>query len=180
MNPNVRERIEHYLQLLISPIDSKATVEFIQEGTQWRINIDCSIDPDLFIGEKSETLVAIQHVLRTLVHKNLPDDRTHFILDVRLYRKKREENITNKLPILIEKFAINQGKSLVLTGLSSYERLLIHHYLAEAKGVQTLSVGMSTSRKMLIMPSGESGSTGGLDNAIVVDIEKLMEDSKEI
>ena len=175
MNLTIKNQILTYLDLLIKKLDLEYNVLTSQEGDQVRFNIQTKPDKQsLIIGDSEETLAAIQHILRTLVHKNYPTDRSHFILDINNYRKERENHLTTKLPNLISKYTLGMGKSIVLTGLTSYERLLIHRYLSDIKDIQTISVGMSTARKLLIMPTSEAG-VSGLDNAMVIDITMIID-----
>ena len=175
MNLTIKNQIIDHLDLLVKELDPNYKIITSQEGDQIRFNIQVdSSKQNLIIGDNEETLSAIQHILRTLIHKNHPVDRSHFILDINNYRKERENHLTTKLPNLIGKYTLNMGKSIVLTGLTSYERLLIHRYLSDIKDIQTISVGMSTARKLLIMPTSNAG-VSGLDNAMIIDISMIID-----
>jgi predicted RNA-binding protein Jag len=64
---------------------------------------------------------------------------------------------------------LKQGLTVILVGLSGYERKLVHGILAEIKGLETSSVGPQDNRKLLVMPNSQIGNYG-IENAKVVDL----------
>jgi spoIIIJ-associated protein len=173
MLPIIEEQIRYYIDLMVRPIDSDYTIEFNKEADQWRISIFLKNQPNsILIGDKGDVLAALQHIVRTLVHKKVPEDKTHFIIDIGTYRKSREEALSTRIPEIIHESVLSQGSTLLVTGLSSYERLLVHRCLSDINGIQSTSVGNSTNRKLLIMPTSDIGSTG-IDKAIILDFTKL-------
>jgi predicted RNA-binding protein Jag len=68
-----------------------------------------------------------------------------------------------------------QGMTLMVLGLSSYERLIVHKSLSEIKGIQSMSVGGGNNRKLVVMPSSEGSVNGGLEKAIVLDFTKVYD-----
>jgi len=171
MTTEFRESILKSINLIINIVDESAKIEVGKEADQWRFNIITSKPEDL-IGKDGELVRSIQHVARVLVHKIFPEDRTHFLVDVNGYRQKREHTINNKIPEIAQKEVLNIGNTVILIGLSGYERLQVHNYLSEIKGLSTTSVGPEDNRKLLIMPTSETGSIG-MDNAKIIDINRL-------
>lgn len=168
MNNQVQQLITEIIDPLVKIISPEAEMEFIKEGDQWRVKI-INGSQDL-IGEKGETLRAIQHLVRICVHKKYPEDRTHFLIDMDDFRSKRELLIKTKVPELAQ-MIMAEGKTMVLINLSGYERMLIHKLLADIKGLQTSSVGDRDNRKLLILPTSETGYTG-IDESTIWDIDK--------
>jgi predicted RNA-binding protein Jag len=164
MEKELESQIKFFLGLILEAIDPDYTLDIVPEADQWRIVINSS-KVNYIIGEQGSVLSAIQHIVRTLVHKNNPKDKTHFLLDVGTYRKNREEVILVKVSSSVEDIVLKRGKSIVLTGLSSYERLLVH---------KSMSVGPSNGRKVVIMPTSESTS-GGMDNSIIIDFTSELD-----
>lgn len=171
MPPEIKQVIVKYLDLIIDAMVPKKNLEFKNEGEQWRITLETD-NNEVIIGENGQTLSAIQHLIRTLVHRAYPQDRTHFILDVTGFRSVRENNLTAKIPGIVQQSVLTDGKTIVLVGLSSYERLLVHRCLSDITGIETMSVGAATSRKLLIMPTSDVG-TGGIENAIIINVDKI-------
>jgi predicted RNA-binding protein Jag len=173
MEKELESQIKFFLGLILEAIDPDYTLDIVPEADQWRIVINSS-KVNYIIGEQGSVLSAIQHIVRTLVHKNNPKDKTHFLLDVGTYRKNREEVILVKVSSSVEDIVLKRGKSIVLTGLSSYERLLVHKNLTDIKNIQSMSVGPSNGRKVVIMPTSESTS-GGMDNSIIIDFTSELD-----
>jgi predicted RNA-binding protein Jag len=173
MKSEFEQQLHDILKLLIEPIAPNHKISISQEGDQWRVTIN-SDHNDLLVGFKGENVKAIQHVTRVIIHKMFPEDKTHFMIDIGQYKRSRELVITSKIVNLAEKEVNELGKTLILTGLSGYERKIIHGLLGEIKGLETTTVGEPDNRKLLIRPTrGELSATTGMDNAVIIDINKL-------
>lgn len=164
------------LQSLITPLlaEDEYSIDVCKEADQWRINID-GIHTNALIDDSTELLRALQHILRVKTHKQFPHERTHFILDIDKYRQKREHLLKERVKIIAETEVLNNGLTLILVRLSSYERRLIHNLLVEIDGLETTSVGQGSSRKLLIRPTSELGSKS-MESAKVVDLFADQED----
>ena len=171
MSPEIKEAIIYTLHLLIDGIDPNFELDIEKEGDQWRININTT-KADNLIDKDGELIRSIQHLIRVLVHKKHPTDRSHFLIDVNDYRRNREKLILNKIPMLAKKEILMQGNTIILVGLSGYERLQIHNILAEIDGLSTNSVGPKENRKLLLMPTTETGSTG-IDKAKIYNLDQI-------
>jgi spoIIIJ-associated protein len=167
-----KECVLKFIQLLVFPVlSADFTTEIEKEGDQWRFNI-LSEKSDVIVGIEGELLRSIQHLIRVLVHRKFPSDRTHFLIDVNNYRKNREYAISTKIPDIAMSEVLNKGNTVILVGMSGYERLKVHTILSEIKGLKTSSVGPEDNRKLLIMPTSETGS-GSMDSAKIVHIDQI-------
>jgi len=167
MDNLVSQTILDLLLPIVKSINPACEISFQKEADQYRIIIDKG-DKDL-VGEHSEVIRSLQHLVRVVVHKKFPNDRTHFIFDVGGYRSKREMALKMSIPDLAKIKVLEEGQTVVLVNLSGYERLLVHQLLADIAGLETNSVGAKNDRKLLIMPTSEVGSTA-MDDALVWDI----------
>jgi len=165
-----KDEISEILENLTKALVSDLTVKFEQEGEQWRIELN-SDDNGLLIGHQGENLLAIQHILRTLFHSKHPRNRTHFVLDVSGYRSTRERFISNMIREMAYKEVLQDGGTIIIKGLNSYERRLIHNSLDEYKGMESSSIGDPENRRLVIRPTTGS-ATAGIEDAKVIDIEK--------
>jgi spoIIIJ-associated protein len=168
-----KTQLSTILHLMVDPIVENAIISINLEGEQWRININ-SEQNELLVGYRGETIKSIQHVTRVLVHKAFPNDRTHFLIDVGEYKKSREHIINGKISTIAQREVLEGGKTVILLGLSSYERLIIHKLIAETSGIETQSVGEGDERNLIIRPtSGDISTMGGMENALVINIKNL-------
>jgi predicted RNA-binding protein Jag len=172
---NYQQFIVNLLKNLIEPIiHQNLEVFFQKEGDQWRLNLQ-SKNLQKLVVENKDLIPAIQHILRVIVAKNFPGDRTHFILDVDSLRKYREEYIRKFVYDLAEREVATQGNTVILLHLTSYERRLVHQMLAEVRGLETVSVGSGSGRRLIIRPTSDTGAKN-IDQAKVIDIDKQIRD----
>lgn len=167
MDNLVSQTILDLLLPIVKAINADCQIDFQKEADQYRIVINNGTQ-DL-VGEKSEVIRSLQHLVRVVVHKKFPEDRTHFLFDVGGFRSKREMALKMHIPELANIQVLQEGQTVVLVNLSGYERLLVHQLLADIDGLDTNSVGPKNDRKLLIMPTSEVGSTA-MDDAIIWDI----------
>lgn len=173
MSPEIQATITEFIDLLIKPIDPDLSVFFEKESNQYRVSIK-SDKEGLLVGEKGYLLKSFQHLIRVLTHCKYPNDKSHFLLDVNNYKKERERKIKVFIPEVAKESVLNNGKTVIIAGLSGYERMLIHKILGDSKAISTSSVGGEENRKMLIMPNSEFGATG-MDQAIIINIDNFKE-----
>ena len=171
MELQYKQQLLEVLGGLIEPIVSGAEYDVLKEGDQWRVNVVTDNDEDL-IGEKGETVRAVQHVARVIMHQKYPQNRTHFLIDVGEYRKQREKTIKSKIAMLARYEIIEHGNTVIILGLNGYERKLIHNILADISGLETTSIGSPESRKLIIRPTSEVGSKG-IDQAKMLELKDL-------
>lgn len=173
MTDQYQELLNSTLHLLVDPIAQDNIIETSKEGEQWRINIKTS-HRSLVIGYKGETIKAIQHIARVIMHRKFVDDRTHFLIDVESFRKMREQTIMNHINDLAVHDVLSAGKTLILVNITSYERRLVHQMLSEVDGIETSSIGEPDNRKLMIRPVFSSSDSGSTENSIIVDINRLI------
>jgi spoIIIJ-associated protein len=171
MDQAITTEISTILNSILAHICGEVEVEITKEGEQHRINI-ISDNGNKLLEEDGHLLNALQHLIRVLVHKTFPDDKSHFVLDVFNGRLKRERYIQEEIPNIAKNDVLLLGNTVIIKNLSSYERLIIHQLLVEVKGLETTSVGEDKNRKLLIRPTSETG-TLGLDNSKIIDINRI-------
>ena len=174
---NYKTEITELLKNVTKGLVENLNTSFESEGEQWRIELE-SEDNSTLIGHQGENLLAIQQIIRTLFHARYPENRTHFILDVGGYRTAREKFITGMVRDMTYKEVLQDGLIIIIKGLNSYERRLVHNSLSEYKGLESSSIGDIDNRRMIIRPTTGS-ATRGIEDAKVIDIEKYEKDFRE-
>jgi predicted RNA-binding protein Jag len=175
MSQNIQEQIKSLLGLTAGKISDVTDLKFDKEGEQFRVTF-MTKNPTIFLENSNQVLNAIQHFIRKVIHLKNPDDHSHFFFDIGYHNKNREYILSVKIPELAQETIITQGKPVILVGLNSFERLYVHNILADVNGLQTTSVGIDPNRKLLILPTSETGSTA-LDDSIVFDINTIKNDN---
>lgn len=107
-------------------------------------------DLGILIGRQSETLQALQFMVRTMVSKQT--NRWHSIMiDVESYRARRRSSLQRLAERMAER-AVSSGKKVVLEAMPAHERRIIHITLRDHPAVITKSVGSDDNRKVTIIP----------------------------
>lgn len=112
------------------------------------LNIGTDKDASLLIGPAGEHLIALQHLARILFRKKY-DLNVPFIIDVNNYKKDKEE----KLKSLARSIALKVRRTReqeILKPMASYDRWVIHSFLAEEKDLATESHGVDPERKVVV------------------------------
>lgn len=126
----------------INIIDSEECPQFVvrtQEG-------------GVLIGEKGKNLVALNHLIKKMVEKEFERqslEKIQFFLDINDYHAKRIEELKNTARMACQRVKYFK-KDIELDPMSSYERRVIHAFLAEYPDVITESVGEDPNRRIVV------------------------------
>jgi spoIIIJ-associated protein len=122
------------------------------------VNIEAE-DAALLIGTQGKNLEAIQHLLKSLLYKKLPDEEVFLIVDIEDFKKRRQNQV---LEIAREKAdAVRNTKiTQIMPPLNSYLRRLVHLEFTKDEYVDltTDSVGEGESRRVRIIWKGTAQS----------------------
>ncbi len=120
------------------------------KGISLEIIINAGDDGKLLIGTHGAHLSALQHIIRSVLRRQLPDG-TYITLDVNGYRSRHEQTMTS-LAEAAARRAKMQGKTVVLSPMSASDRRLVHTTLAQREDVKTHSMGDEPDRRVVIKP----------------------------
>ncbi len=120
-----------------------------QAGRLW-----CAIqskDSNFLIGRNGESLAALNHLIRRILEQAYPENEqiSGLTLDINGYQKKKIENLKALAHMLSER-AIFFKSSIEAEPMSSYERRIIHEFLAEKPNIKTESTGEGRGRRVVI------------------------------
>lgn len=108
-------------------------------------------DPGLFIGQKGETIDALQHLINISVYKEREFVK-RIVLDSEGYRQRRIEAVEGMAHRMARR-ATREGGNIELPPMNSAERRIVHTYLKDDPRVNTSSEGTGSSRRVNISPS---------------------------
>lgn len=117
----------------------------------FRIEVE---DARPLIGMRGDTVHALDHLVKKIAEKRLPQDENGeraelFLVDVNDYRTKQIKDLQTKALMMAER-ARSFQYDVELTPMSAYERLIIHTTLAEAPDIKTESHGEGKNRRVMI------------------------------
>lgn len=107
-------------------------------------------DLGILIGRRSETLQALQDMVRLMVSKELSNWQP-IMVDVESYRVRRRQSLRQMAEKMAERVAVSQ-KRVVLEAMPAHERRIIHITLRDHPVVTTKSIGSDDNRKVTIVP----------------------------
>jgi len=108
-------------------------------------------EPQILIGERGQTLVEVQHLLKAILRKQVPEFSGYIDLDINDYKKKKIEYLKELAHSVADEVALTK-KEKVLAPMQAYERRIIHLELAGRDDVTTESIGRAPERKIIVRP----------------------------
>ena len=151
---------EHVRRLLVRLDFEQATVrchrltEEVSSDTSSyptiEINIEAGDTGKLLIGSQGSHLQALQHIIRTLLRRQLSQP-ARIVVDVNGYRVKREQVLLSLAEDSARR-AKSSGRNIVLRPMEAAERRTIHTALATHQEVSTESMGDEPNRRVVVRP----------------------------
>lgn len=105
----------------------------------------------LFIGQKGETIDALQYIANVAAYKNRPFSK-RIILDSEGYRQRRTEAIQGMAHRTARR-AMREQREIELPPMNPAERRVVHVYLKENTEVNTVSEGSGENRRVKVSPA---------------------------
>ena len=146
------EKIKKITKEFFEKTTFEVEIEFLpQRDLTLPINLKTE-EPQILIGEKGETLLEIQHLLKIILKRKTDFKEPFYIdLDISDYKKKKINYLRELAKSLAEEVALTK-KEKILPPMSAYERRIIHLELADNSKVATESIGQEPERKVVIRP----------------------------
>ncbi len=143
------EEIKKTIKEIFSYIDEDIRVDFLFKEDENSLLIDVKMkEPQILIGEKGQTLIETERLLKIVVRKKIKD-LLFVSLDVNDYKRRKADYLID--------LARDAANDVALTGIekkfppmSSFERRIIHTALAKRSDVTTESLGEELERRVVI------------------------------
>lgn len=114
-----------------------------------QINIKMYSDKNnILIGKNGQTLIAIQTILRQMVHNQI-NIYPYILLDVENYKEKKI-SILERNAKKIAKEVLRTKIDVTLDDMNSYERRIVHNALTGFKNISTTSEGEEPHRHIVL------------------------------
>lgn len=131
-------------------VKAKPQVSFDEVNGAIVVNIESEDETGLLIGNRGETLSAIQYVLG-LAYAKQTDEWQRIIVNVADWRERQESRLV-ELATQTANRAVESGQPQNLYNLNPNERRIIHMTLAESQEVETVSEGEGKDRYLVVRP----------------------------
>jgi len=142
----IKEKVEEFFEKMGFPPIS-LSIEPKEKTLMVNLNTE---EPKLLIGEKAQTLLDIQRILRLIVFKEL-EEPVFIDLDINSYKAKKIAGLKELARQMADEVALKKEQK-ILEPMSAYERRIIHLELAERSDVTTQSIGEEPERRIVISP----------------------------
>ncbi len=106
-------------------------------------------DSAILIGERGARLLALNHLVKRIVERDLKDENLQFFIDINDYQKKRIDDIRTKAHMLAERARYFKS-SVEMDPMSSYERMIVHAQFTEVPDITTESSGYGKDRRVIL------------------------------
>ena len=142
-------RVDEYMTSLLEAMGLDATLDVYDAGDVIAVEVTTR-EKGLFIGQKGETVDAIQYLLNIAIYRDQPFVK-RIILDSEGYRQRRIEAIQGMAHRTARR-AVREKRALRLPPMSAAERRVVHLFLKENPSVTTVSEGSEADRKVVVKP----------------------------
>jgi spoIIIJ-associated protein len=141
--------VDEFMTALVEAIGFDATVDAYDTGDTVTVDVSTR-ETGLFIGQKGETIDAIQYLTNVVVYKDRPFSK-RIVVDSEGYRQRRIEAIQGMAHRTARR-ALRERHPVSLPPMSPAERRVVHLFLKENPNVTTASDGKEEERRVIISP----------------------------
>lgn len=145
----VLEHVRHFSTSAVEGMGIDARIDVYDAGEFIAVDVT-SEQAGLFIGQKGETIDALQYLLNVATYKDRPFSK-RAVLDSEGYRQRRIEAIQGMAHRSARK-AVRERRGIELPPMNPSERRTVHLYLQEDDRVTTSSEGSGDARRVTISP----------------------------
>ena len=157
-----KEEIKNLIKDLIEKVKIKIKgiqiEEESQKNTWFRVEVD---EPEHFIGRDGEALTALNHIVRRMIEARIPEEEKYnnpealrILIDINDFQKKKIDGVRTVAHMMSERARYFKS-NIEVDPMSSFERRIVHEFLADALDLKTESVGMGPQRRVVIKYVGE-------------------------
>jgi len=145
---NITQIIYQETQKLFNALGVSCVITAQDKGEEG-VFVDVQIkEPQLFIGERGQTLAEIQHLLR-IISKKKTGRRMPLYIDINNYRKNRDKYLRELAYATADEVVLlKQERELPI--MPAAERRVVHEAVAQRNGVVSESVGEDPARRIIV------------------------------
>lgn len=147
----IKERAKDFINKMGFACEVETKEKEVDNNKEIICNISTKDDSNLLIGQNGINLMAIQHLLRMIVRKEI-DDKINFVVDINFYRQQKSQSIIEQAKEAAKQ-AVTEKRAVVMKPMTAYERRLVHMELSKIDTIVTESIGEGEDRKVVIKPA---------------------------
>ncbi len=130
-------------------LDATISTGVVGDGLiEFRVNGN---DLGVLLGPKGQTLLAIQDLLRSIIHYGVDRDTGRIVLDVAGYRERRRSAL-EQFTLKVAAEVVATGESRSLEPMTPADRKVVHDTANDLDGVKSTSEGEEPYRRVVLLP----------------------------
>jgi spoIIIJ-associated protein len=141
--------VDEFVTTLLDAMGLDATVDAYDTGDVITVEVSTK-ETGLFIGQKGETIDAVQYLLNLAIYRDRPFLK-RIVVDSEGYRKRRVEAIQGMAHRAARR-VLREKRPFTLPPMSAAERRIVHLFLKENPDVTTFSEGKEAARRVVVSP----------------------------
>jgi spoIIIJ-associated protein len=144
------DEIRELVTSIVEAMGFEARIDVYDAGSFVAVDVT-SDNTALFIGQKGETIDALQYLVNAAIYRKRPFVK-RIILDAEGYRQRRVEAIQG-IAHRTARRAVRERRTVELPPMSPAERRIVHLFLKDNPKVTTSSEGSGENRRVKISPT---------------------------
>lgn len=143
------DRVEEFIRAATEAIGFDARIDVYDTDEFVAVDVTTG-ETGLFIGQKGETIDALQYLLNVAIYKDGPSAK-RAIIDAEGYRQRRMEAVQGMAHRMARK-ALREHRLVELPPMNTAERRIVHLFLKDNNKVTTESKGHGENRRVTVSP----------------------------
>jgi spoIIIJ-associated protein len=143
-----RASIQAFVEELLAALGVTVEAVAVSDGARIVVSVTTP-DRQLLIGEKGETLRALNHLARRIAEARFKEKEAAFTIDVGGYLESQLDSIRANARMLAQRARLFKHE-VEMPPMSSYERLVVHELFAEDPEIETQSAGEGKFRHVVL------------------------------
>jgi len=140
----IKTIIKDFLRQLTVEFDE---IEILESDTHPTILVKTE-DSGLLIGNNGEGLRALNHIVKKIIDKKLPEDRLPFLIDINGYNGQKIEDLKSEALVLASRAKAFKS-DVEMSPMNAYERMIIHSLFINDNEIKTESEGEGKMRRIV-------------------------------
>lgn len=154
------QKIQNLIKEILSKMDFLVDeIDITTDDSTKHTVFSVKINKDhLFTGHSGEALNALNHLVRRIIEQEVKEDQkdnqVSFLIDIGDFQKKRIENIKAVAHMISERARYFKSSAEV-EPMSSFDRRIVHEFVANHSDLKSESAGFGPNRHVVIKYVGE-------------------------
>jgi len=160
ITPELVDEVRGMAEGILAAMEFPSSV--LAEKTKYgiRVAVDAGERDQFLIGEDGDTLAALQHLLGRMIRASHPDDPPPRLeVDVAGFRDRQIERLRELARELMNE-ARQTGGEVTTDPLPANERRIVHLEVAEAPGMETVTIGDGYFKRVIVRQATREEARG--------------------